>query len=73
MVSEAFHSIVFLSGIFGTLDLSAVLPQVFDSPFVLSGASVSTIALSGFYCVCFGFLGLSICQFASTPLSERCF
>ena len=70
MISEAFYSTVLISGLVGTLDLSTFLLGVFDSPIVLSWASVSTIALCGFLCLCIlPFIGLSICLFSSTALS----
>ena len=45
VISEAFDSNVLISGLFRTFHLFAVLPGVFDSPIVLSWASVSTIAV----------------------------
>ena len=75
MISEVFYSTVLISGLVGTLDLSTFLLGVFDSPIVLSWASVSTIALCVFVCVCFAIYRafyLSICKHCSV-MSERCF
>ena len=69
VISEAFYSTVLISWLLGALDLSAVLPGVIDSLIVLSWASVSTIALCGFFVYVLPFIGLSIFLFANTALS----